>query len=40
VEMGLRLANVPHKSGGINAALDSLLNSVASLQTADASRGR
>jgi len=40
VEMGLRLANVPHKSGGINAALNSLLNSVASLQTADASRGR
>jgi alanine-glyoxylate transaminase/serine-glyoxylate transaminase/serine-pyruvate transaminase len=27
VEMGLKLANVPHKAGGINAALDSLAHS-------------
>jgi alanine-glyoxylate transaminase / serine-glyoxylate transaminase / serine-pyruvate transaminase len=39
VEMGLRLASVPHKPGGITAALDSLLDSVASLQTAGSSRG-
>ena len=37
VEMGLRLTNVPHKSGGINAGLDQLANSVASLQTANSS---
>jgi alanine-glyoxylate transaminase/serine-glyoxylate transaminase/serine-pyruvate transaminase len=35
VEMGFRLAKVPHKAGGITAALDSLASSsVASLQTA------
>jgi alanine-glyoxylate transaminase/serine-glyoxylate transaminase/serine-pyruvate transaminase len=26
VEMGLRLANVPHKAGGIIAALDTLMH--------------
>jgi alanine-glyoxylate transaminase/serine-glyoxylate transaminase/serine-pyruvate transaminase len=39
VEMGLKLAGVPHRSGGVAAALESLVSS-AQAQTSEAARGK
>jgi alanine-glyoxylate transaminase/serine-glyoxylate transaminase/serine-pyruvate transaminase len=38
VEMGLRLAGVPHKEGGVMAALNSLVTSNAKVEPAAAAR--
>ena len=38
VEMGLRLAGVPHKAGGVQAAMESLTTPAQTLQAAPAGR--